>query len=171
MAITSTTAAILTAASTAFSVVGSISQGAAERKRAKQQAEIYEQQARRNAEIAAQKERDFRKKNRAAAARIRAAAGARGIDIGSGSPLLSAEDFAREAEIQALRIRKGGEVAYTRGMQQADLTRQAGESAFRSGLFKAGGSLLKGGARTAYLLDDTRDEEDDYSGYVGYDPY
>jgi hypothetical protein len=188
MAITTTTLAVMTMVAAAASAAGSIAQGAAAKKQAKQQASIQEaqgraqqqqaesqaeisrQQAERERQVAAQKEGDFRKQQRAAAAAVRAAAGARGIDISTGSPLLSAADFAGETAAQALRIREGGEVSATRLEQQADLlqhsgrssriissaeassTRSAGSAAFTAGLIGAGTSLLGGGLRTARIL-------------------
>ena len=180
MAITTTTLAILTAASVAVSAAGSVAggiaqkkasraaaaatvaQATAQRQQAEAQAEIQRQQADRERIVAAQKERDFRKRQSAAAAAVRAAGGARGVDVSTGSPLLSAMDFASETELQALRVREGGEVSATRLEQQASLLdfsgrsaaivggadaaalRSKGSAAFTGGLFSAGSSLLGG---------------------------
>lgn len=152
MAITTTTIAILTAASTIFSVAGSIFSGISAGKQAEAQAEIARQQAERERQVSKQKETDFRKRQRRAASAVRAAGGARGIDVSVGSPLLSAQDFIRETERQALRIREGGEVRATRLEQQAELLRFRAGSLRASGFFGAGTSLLKGGARTARIL-------------------
>jgi len=152
MAITTTTIAILTAASAVFSAVGSVVQGRAEQKRAKAQAEINRQQAERERQVAGEQEGDFRARQRRAAAAVRAAGGARGIDISVGSPLLTAEDFSRETTRQALRIREGGEIRATRLEQQADLLRAKGRAASTAGIIGAGSSLLGGAARTASIL-------------------
>ena len=174
MAITTTTIAIITAASAIFSAVGSIAQGQAAARQAEAQAEasarqaeaqatISRQQADRERQVSEQQEQDFRTRQRRAAAAVRAAGGARGVDVGVGSPLLSAEDFIRETELQALRIREGGEVRSTRLEQQASLlTARAGSlrgigrlessAARTAGLFGAGASLLKGGTRVASIL-------------------
>ena len=152
MAITATTVAILTAVSTVVSAVGSIVQGRAAQKRDESQAEISRQQADRERQVAGEQEGDFRARQRRAAAAVRAAGGARGVDISVGSPLLSAEDFSRETTIQALRIREGGAIRATRLEQQADLLRAKGRAAATSGIIGAGSSLLSGAARTAKIL-------------------
>lgn len=71
------------------------------------------------------------------------------VDPSSGSPLLVSEDFAGEAELQALRIRTGGEVTATRAEQQATLQRFQGRAAQRSGFIR-GGALLISGAGKAF---------------------
>lgn len=152
MAITATTAAILTAAAAVTGAVGSISSGIAQREAAEAQAEISRQQAERARQVASQQEDDFRRRQKRLAASVRAAGGARGIDIGVGSPLLAAEDFAREVERQSLRIREGGEVRATRLEQQAGLLEAQGRAAFTSGVLGAGTSLLRGGSRSALIL-------------------
>ena len=63
--------------------------------------------------------------------------------------MLVSEDFAGEAELQALRIRTGGEVTATRLEQQAGLERFRGRSSRRAG-FVRGGSLLLSGAAKAF---------------------
>jgi len=182
--ISATTLTVLTAVSAAASAASSVAQGAAQkrasraaanariaqanaqRQQAESQAAIQRQQADRERIVAAQKERDFRKRQHAAAAAVRAAAGARGIDISTGSPLLSAMDFASETEVQARRVREGGLISATRLEQQASLLqfsgrsaqivgnadagaiRAKGNAAFTAGLFDAGSTLL-GGASDA----------------------
>ena len=174
MAITATTVAIITAGAAIFSAVGSIVQGQAAASRAEAeaeasarqseaQAEISRQQAARETQVSVQQEEDFRARQRRAAAAVRAASGARGIDISVGSPLLTAEDFIRQTEIQSLRIREGGEVRSTRLEQQASLlTNQAGSiralgsstasGARAAGFIGAGASLLSGGTRVARIF-------------------
>lgn len=191
-----TTLAILAASAAAVAATGSVVSGVAKRKQgrasarlAKQQAaaraeqsegkaEVARQQAERERVVATQKEGDFRGRQRRAAAAVRAAGGARGIDISTGSALISAADFARETERQALRIREGGEIRGTRLEQQASLLsaagrssleagrieagafRSAGDAAFTGSLFKAGSSLLGGGFRTARILSENDSDPD-----------
>ena len=59
--------------------------------------------------------------------------------------MLVSEDFAGEVELQALRIRSGGEVRATRLEQQAQLTRFKGRQARTAGFIR-GGALLVSGA-------------------------
>ena len=141
MAITST-AALLTAAG--LSAAGSISQGRAAKKQAQFEAGISEQQAQREREISAAEEGDFRKKQSAILAERRAALGGAGVQLSTGTPLLASEDFAAEVELQARRIRSGGQTRATRLEQEAALRRAAGRNAQTQGLFRAGSSLLSG---------------------------
>lgn len=167
-------ASVISGVATLASVVGSIVQGNAAAKQVKAEAEAGarqseaqakadREQAEREVLVAAQQEGDFRLRQRRAASDIRAAAGARGVSVDVGSILLTAEDFSRQTEIQALRIREGGEVRSTRLEQQADLLasragsiRSLGSSrasaARTAGFFGAGTSLLSGGFRTARIL-------------------
>lgn len=145
MAITST-AALLTAA--ALSAAGSISQGRAGKKQAQFEAGIGEQQAGREREIAIAEEGDFRKRQSAVLAERRAAMGGSGVQTGTGTPLLAFEDFATEVELQARRIRAGGETRATRLEQEASLRRVAGRNAQTQGYFRAGSSLLSGYGQT-----------------------
>lgn len=127
-----------------MNAVGSISQGRSDIEQANSQASMLEQQAARERQIAADEERDFRKKQSAVAAKYRAAMGASGTEIGTGTPLLAAMDFAAETELQAQRIREGGATRAGRMQQEAGLTRSAGRAAQRQGYMRAGSSLLTG---------------------------
>ncbi len=124
--------------------VGSIAQGQAANQQAKFQASVTEQQAARERVISAQEEEDFRRTQSATLGERRAAAGASGVEIGTGSPLAAFGDFAAETELQARRIREGGGIRAKRLNQQAELTRRAGRSAATRGLFRGGALLLTG---------------------------
>ncbi len=174
MAITTTTLAVITIAATVAAAAGTIitSQAAADRaeaegeiraRQSEDEAEISRQRAARETQVASQNEQDFRARQRRAAASVRAATGGRGIEGGIGSPLLTAEDFTRQAEKQSLRIREGGRVRSTRLEQQASLlTNQAGSlralgsskaSGIRTaGAIGAGTTLLSGATRTARIF-------------------
>lgn len=156
MAIATSTAlaisAIATVAGAAVSAVGAVRQGQAAKHQASYSAAVQEQQAAHERNVAAAKERDFRREQSTLQARRRAVLGTTGVETSTGSPLLQAEDFAAEIELQARRIRAGGEVSATRLEQQAELERAAGKSAAVAGYISAGGSLLRGIGRSAYLL-------------------
>lgn len=141
MAITTGTALLLSAA---FGAAGAISQGQSAKKQADFQARVNEEQAARERLVSAQEERDFRKQQESILSQRRAAMGKSGVSQGTGSPLLAASDFSSEAELQALRIRSGGQTRSTRLEQQADLFRMGGKSAQRQGFARAGSSLLSG---------------------------
>ena len=145
--LTATISAIAAGASivgTAIQAVGAIQQGQATQQQSNLQAGILEQQAAGDRLQAGAKEGDFRARQSRALASRRAALGASGVDPAAGSPLLVSEDFAGEVELQALRIRTGGEVTATRAEQQATLQRFQGRAARKSGFVRGGALLLTG---------------------------
>lgn len=145
MAVTATTALLIGAAA---SLGGTALQARAANRESKFQSAIQRQQADRERQIAAANEEDFRRQQSRLQAASRAAQGASGTQTGTGSSLLVSEDFAAETELQALRLRAGGETRATRLEQQATLTRRAGRSTARSG-------LLGGIGRTSLLVADS----------------
>lgn len=134
-------------AGAAVSAAGAAAQGQAAKGQAKFQAAVQRQQAEQEREIARQRESDFRREHSALLARRRAIGGASGVEFNTGSPLLGTEDFMREVELQARRIRAGGEAVSTRLRQQADLTRAGGAAAEEASFFRVGSSLLTGAGR------------------------
>jgi len=141
MAITTTTAMLIAAG---VSAAGAVAQAQSAKRQSKFQAKVEEQQATRAREIAASEERDFKKNQSAILSQRRAELGGAGIMPSTGSALLAEEDFLKESELQAQRIRAGGETTATRLEQQADLTKMAGKSAATRGYMRAGSSLLTG---------------------------
>lgn len=137
----------LLTASTILSGVNSVVGGINESKQREYEAKVQEQQAAQEEAKALESERDFRKKQSAALAEYRAAAGAGGVSLSSGSPLAAFTDFAGETELQAQRIRRGGQISATRLQQQAQLSRMAGSNALIGGFGRAGSTLLSGFAR------------------------
>ena len=146
---TVSTFSVLSAAGAAIQALGAIQKGQAAQSQANLQAGILQQQAERDRQQAEAKEEDFRRRQSQILAFRRAALGASGVEPSVGSPLLVSEDFAGEVELQALRIRSGGELRATRAEQQAVLQRFQGRAASRAG-FVRGGSLLLTGAGKAF---------------------
>ena len=145
-----TTAAIATAAilgGAAVSALGESAQGRAGKAEANFSAAIQKQQAANTQQVAAVNERDFRRQQSRVMAARRAARGASGVSSDTGSPLLADADMAREIELQAQRIRYGGQVESQRLNQQAALTKMAGKNAEQAGYLRAGSSLLTGFGR------------------------
>ncbi len=138
---------LLIAASAAISAGSAIAQGQAAAAQGKFQAGVLQQQADRERQVAAANEEDFRRNQSRVLAARRAAQGGAGIDSGTGSSLLVAEDFAGEVELAALRIRNGGEVFATRAEQQAELSLFSGRAARTQGFIRGGSLLLSGGAK------------------------
>lgn len=156
MAVASGTALAMMAVASAVSAYGAVQQGKAANQQAKVQSAIYQQQAERERLVAASEEQDFRRQQSRQMATRRAMMGVSGVDAATGSPLMVSEDFAGEVELQALRIRNGGEVAATRMEQQAQLTRMAGKAAQTGGYFRAGSSLLHGFGQAGYYASDKK---------------
>lgn len=132
---------------TVVSAIGAIKQGNAAKNQADAQAQVQRQQAASERAKAQLEASDFRKKSSAVAARNRAAQGASGLQIGTGSSLLAEEDFAAEADIQQKRIQLGGAIRGSRLENQARLTQAAGKSAKTASLFRAGSTVLSGVSR------------------------
>jgi hypothetical protein len=78
----------------------------------------------------------------------RAILGGSGVEPGEGSPLLTTEDMASEIEVQARRIRAGGNMEATRLSQQADLERYRGKVERSGGYMRGGAALLSGAGMT-----------------------
>lgn len=143
---------------TVISAVGAIQSGQALSSRqdfqaqlSDQQAEITRQQAESERVASRQGEEDFRRQQSFLMARRRAILGGSGVQATTGSPLLGTLDLSRETELQALRIRSGGNIRATRLEQQAglrsseaDLFRSSASSASTAGFLRAGSSLLTG---------------------------
>lgn len=137
------------AAGAAVSAVGAIRQGKAQANALEYQADIANQQAEQERIASRQESEDFRLNQSRLMAKRRAIMGGSGVESTTGSPLLVSEDFATETELNARRIRSGGELRATRLGQQAGLYQsQAGGA--RTGGFVRGGSLLLQGAGNAY---------------------
>jgi hypothetical protein len=133
---------------TAVSTVGAISQGIAEKKQAKKQSAILSQQAQQERIAAGASAEDFRRQQARIMAARRAAMGASGVVQTQGSPLLASEDFESEVEVQARRIRMGGDIRATRLEQQAGMEMSRGRAAQTAGYLRGGSLLLSGAGRT-----------------------
>ena len=139
--------AVLMGIGKAISAISSIVTGISSYQQASLQSKILQQQAATERQKAIAEEEDFRRRQSRVMAARRAALGGAGIDPVAGSPLLASEDFANEVELQARRIRAGGETRATRLEQQAMLDRRSGRSALMGGVFRSGSLLLQGAGK------------------------
>ena len=114
---------------------------------AKTQAAIMGQQAERERLQAEADSEEFRNQQQRLLATRRAIMGGSGIDTQTGSPLLVSEDIAGETELQALKLKNGGELRATRLEQSAVMRRAEGSAAQTGSFFRAGASLLKTGSQ------------------------
>lgn len=124
-----TIALVATAAAAVVGAAAAVKSGNAQKKMANQQAEF-------DTQAATDRERDYRRETGFILAARRAGLGAQGVRQ-EGTPQLVDDSIVTESEIQALRIRKGGEA-------QARITRQGGKNAETAGYWRAGSSLLSG---------------------------
>ena len=108
------------------------------------EAAVKAQQAERERRIAAGDEEGFRIAQSRLQGDRTAQLGASGVDPTTGSPVDTGGDLAAEIELQALRIREGGQVRGTRLDQESLLTSAAGDTARTRGQARAGASLLRG---------------------------
>lgn len=128
---------------TGFQAVSSIQQGQAAQQAANYQATVAQQQGEQAKQIATSQEEDYRRQQSRLMGAQRAAVGGSGATM-AGTPLLSAEDMMGEAELQALKIRYGGDIESARAKQQAELLRYQGKQAKQQSYTRAGASLLSG---------------------------
>jgi hypothetical protein len=92
-------------------------------------------------EAAAAEEAQSRRESARVMAKGRAIGAAAGLDIASGSPLLLELENAKQAELEALTIRRRGQQAAFAKTLEARLARRGAEAAFFTGLTQ-GASLL-----------------------------
>lgn len=130
-------------AGTAVSAVSAIKQGQAQKSMANEQAKLQDTEAAQALEVAAGNERDYRRESAFMLASRRAGLGAQGVRQ-EGTPQLVDESTVSESEIQALRIRQGGQREAANLKQQAAYTRKGGQAAATAGYYRAGASLLSG---------------------------
>ena len=136
-------------ASAIFGVVSSLSQASSQQKLAERNAQIAEQQGVQIGQEAAFEEGIKRSETQRLKASQRAAQGAAGGGVDTGSNLLVLEETATLGELDALTIRYRGDVAAQRARAQAQTDRFEGDIAQQTGRLQAGTSLLSGVTRAA----------------------
>lgn len=107
-------------------------------------AQAARQQAKAEREVARLREEQHRRQARQFAGAQRAAMGASGVDVGSGSFGDILADDAIQAELGALAIRYGGEQQSNFYLQQSRLDRMRAANAGRAGAIRGGTTLLTG---------------------------
>ena len=140
---------ILQAGSAILSAGGSISGGQAQQNAYNLNAQLEEQQG----EIArgqsfTSAEQIGQKVQQTLGAQ-RAAYGAAGIDIGTGSPLEVMADSARRGELARMATLFQGKATQEQAQSQAAIDRYSGKAAKKAGLIHAGTTLLTAGAKIA----------------------
>ncbi len=138
-------AAVASAATAAYA---SYESGQQAQKAARYNSQVADIEAQQAKDAAAIQESNYREETRHRQAAARAARGATGVTT-EGSPLLVLMDSAQQAELEAQRIKYGGEVAATGYQSQAAYQRYAGRQAAQAGAYGAGVSLLGSAASGA----------------------
>ncbi len=136
----------LTFAGAALGAIGSIAAGQAAANAAEFNAEVAQQQAERERQIALREAEDFRRQNSRVLAASRARRAGSGV-TSQGSPLLVDESTAAEIELSAQNILVGGATRASRLGQQAALDKSQARSARIGGFLNAGSTLLTGAGR------------------------
>lgn len=168
---------IAAGAGTAVQAIGQVKAGNAAQREAEFNAQTAELNAQRaieagefnaaaHIEAAGIREGQQRYADRVAMARGRALVGASGVDVTSGSPLDVMAENARQAELDALIIRRGGALEAETSRKSAALEAEAqrrqaqafrlgGKNAKTASRYGAAGSLLTGGYQVAKGVQDT----------------
>jgi hypothetical protein len=140
---------IILAVTAAASAGAAVYQGQQQKEQADTQAKIERQRAAYARASAESDMAEYRRRQDRLLAQRRALLGGSGVESGVGSPLAVTEDFASEAELQALKIRQGGAVEATRLEQSASLLNAQGGAALTSGFMRGGALLLSGAGNVA----------------------
>ena len=146
---------VLNAAGTFASAAGQSQQLQAEAAAAEYNAQVAEQQAAREVEVAETQAFDFRRSGEETRAATRARLAASGVAVDQDTSLLIEAEQAGEIERGVQRILQGGDINAIRQQQEAELNRLAGRSArsaakstLTAGALGAGGTLLSGVGNT-----------------------
>lgn len=129
---------------TGMSAYGQYQSGQAQKAAYNYNAQVAESEAGVARAGAAREEEVHRAKLQRMLGTQRALYGAGGVDITSGSPLLTMMSTAEEGEREAEFIEYGGEVEATRSLNEAKLNRFYGKQAYKSGVIGAGSTFLTG---------------------------
>lgn len=136
-------------ASAVFGAASALSQARAQKRLASRNAAIAEQNAIQIKNEAAFEESVKRSETQRLKASQRALQGVSGGGVDTGSSLLVLEEQAVAGELDALTIRYKGDVGAARARNQAGTDRFEGELAKKTGVLRAGTSLLTGVTRAA----------------------
>jgi len=134
-------------AATGLNTLKSISDGQAQARAQERQAAYLQSQADYQAQVAQSQEASLRHNQSRQLAQMRAVLAGRGVDIGSGSPLLNQEQAAADAEFQALLLRSTGQAQAWDLAQRANLARASAAEARAAIPLDAGTTLLSGLSR------------------------
>lgn len=145
MAIAAPIMAVAAVAGAALSAASVVAQARAQSMAASYNSQAAERNAVLSKEQAGEDERQFRVFARKQLGDIRASYGASGVSL-EGSPMDILAEGAAAAELDALRIRHGGEIKALGYQSDATLSKFASEATMKGGYLSAAGTLLKSGS-------------------------
>lgn len=137
-------APVIMAIAAVVGAAAAVKSGQDQKKAAKVQGQVLEQQALRERQEGAVREKNKRRQIVRDIGSVRAGQG--GL---RDSSLLAAEDFVQESELAALTLRSNSEVGATRLEQRASQVRFAGQQKADAGLARGGSLLLSGAGKFA----------------------
>jgi hypothetical protein len=137
------------AAGTAVSAVGQVKAGNAAKNVGEYNASVDEQNAQNSLADATTSEAQQRVRDSHVIAAGRAIAGASGVDVNSGSPLDVQAENQKQAEMNALNIRRSGQTRAQAFIADAQSQRMQGKNAQAASMYGAAGTILTGGANVA----------------------
>jgi hypothetical protein len=133
------------------STVAAVEQAEQQEKQAKAESKYLFAKADMERDNAAFQERQFRRRAALEISKNNAVAGAAGLDISSGSPLLNELDFTTQAELEALNIKRGGDIAAaSREFEGRAAAYRAGNYRSQGGYAMAAGATSAGGSVLSY---------------------
>src|SRR5258705_515288 len=138
-------AVVATVVAAAVSAYGAYESGQQQEAQAKYQSKIAKNQAAATQNAAQVAEQNRREQDRRIMAEQRALVGGSGLST-EGAPLFVMLDSAKEAELDAIRLRYGGSLQTGGFLDQAKLFEYQGGQAARAGEITAGTTLLTGAA-------------------------
>jgi Flp pilus assembly protein TadB len=141
-------ALVITAVSAGFSAYSSIKQGETQKEAAEENEKIAFANAQAIEEKAKYDEEMHREKVKKILKSQRALYGGAGVDM-EGSPLMVQADTMEQGELDAMAIRRGGDVAAAEQRSMARLYKMQGKAALQKGYYSAGSSLLSAGSSIA----------------------
>lgn len=143
---------VATVASTAMAAYSSYQQGRTQKEAYDYTARINEENARAVKEKTTLEEEQSRERTKRLIGHQRTLYAKAGVNLSSGSPLLTFAETAAEGEEESMAIRAGGNVAGNQELNQETLNRFYGNNAFTAGKIGAATTFLSGlgQAGTAY---------------------
>lgn len=142
-------ATIISGVASGISAIGSLQAGAAAESVAKYNAQVEEQRATEATGEAVAQEGQIAIQNRRQQAATVAAFGASGVDANSGTPLSVMADQAMQGELSKQLTLYRGTTQAMADRQQGNLDIAQGNQAVTASYYKAGSTLLSGGAQVA----------------------